>query len=576
MGKNKGKNVPEGDQGPQLKGFRSISSLVMLAVIISMLVIGILSEVITNIEFRNNYKETVQNDLLTMVEIGGALMDARELQIQADPSILSELIADIKLESCSTSYAYAVDKTGIMLYHPKPEKIGEPVENAAVKGLLSQMASGTIPEPGVIEYEYKGAMKYAAYYIQPISNNILIITVDEDDIYAPINATSIKSTIFIIIAFVIVAVIMTIVSKIMLKPMGILTEILQDSARLDLRHNEKSEIVKYRRDEIGSIARDIASLRQVIRTVVGEIDGSEVRLDEIINQLKDTTVKLNDNSADNSATSQELAAGMQEAADTTDTINDNVSVMVQNAEQINDLSQQGAAHAVEIKSKAEAIKEDVQHSIDNARTVFDDVKRQSDEAIEQSKAVEKINELTEQIRSIASQTNLLALNASIEAARAGEAGRGFAVVAEEIGNLANQSSDTVSGINDIVAEVNHSVTNMSECLTRALDYIDNNAMADYAKFDEIAEGYSADANSFEENMTSIHQAVAELSSSINDVSDSISGMNSTINESAKGVTDVANKTTDIVSLTADTEQIVDQTEQCSEDMKAIVSRFQMD
>ena len=576
MGKNKGKNVPEGDQGPQLKGFKSISSLVMLAVIISMLVIGILSEVITNIEFRNNYKETVQNDLLTMVEIGGALMDARELQIQADPSILSELIADIKLESCSTSYAYAVDKTGIMLYHPKPEKIGEPVENAAVKGLLSQMASGTIPEPGVIEYEYKGAMKYAAYYIQPISNNILIITVDEDDIYAPINATSIKSTIFIIIAFVIVAVIMTIVSKIMLKPMGILTEILQDSARLDLRHNEKSEIVKYRRDEIGSIARDIASLRQVIRTVVGEIDGSEVRLDEIINQLKDTTVKLNDNSADNSATSQELAAGMQEAADTTDTINDNVSVMVQNAEQINDLSQQGAAHAVEIKSKAEAIKEDVQHSIDNARTVFDDVKRQSDEAIEQSKAVEKINELTEQIRSIASQTNLLALNASIEAARAGEAGRGFAVVAEEIGNLANQSSDTVSGINDIVAEVNHSVTNMSECLTRALDYIDNNAMADYAKFDEIAEGYSADANSFEENMTSIHQAVAELSSSINDVSDSISGMNSTINESAKGVTDVANKTTDIVSLTADTEQIVDQTEQCSEDMKAIVSRFQMD
>ncbi len=576
MGKNKGKNVPEGDQGPQLKGFRSISSLVMLAVIISMLVIGILSEVINNIEFRNNYKETVQNDLLTMVEIGGALMDARELQIQADPSILAELIADIKLESCSTSYAYAVDKTGIMLYHPKPEKIGEPVENAAVKGLLSQMASGTIPEPGVIEYEYKGAMKYAAYYIQPISNNILIITVDEDDIFAPINATSIKSTIFIIIAFVIVAVIMTIVSKIMLKPMGILTEILQDSARLDLRHNEKSEIVKYRRDEIGSIARDIASLRQVIRTVVGEIDGSEVRLDEIINQLKDTTVKLNDNSADNSATSQELAAGMQEAADTTDTINDNVSVMVQNAEQINDLSQQGAAHAVEIKSKAEAIKEDVQHSIDNARTVFDDVKRQSDEAIEQSKAVEKINELTEQIRSIASQTNLLALNASIEAARAGEAGRGFAVVAEEIGNLANQSSDTVSGINDIVAEVNHSVTNMSECLTRALDYIDNNAMADYAKFDEIAEGYSADANSFEENMTSIHQAVAELSSSINDVSDSISGMNSTINESAKGVTDVANKTTDIVSLTADTEQIVDQTEQCSEDMKAIVSRFQMD
>ena len=571
------KNAAEANaQGAKLHGFKSIATLVVLAVIISMLCIGIVAEVVNVVEFRANYKETVTNDLLTMVEIGGALMDAKEVQINADPGSLGVLIGDIKLETCSTSYAYAVNKSGTMLYHPTPEKIGQPVENEAVKSLVAQISNGVIPEPGVIEYKFKGAMKYAAYYVQPLSNNILIITVDEDDIFAPINNTSIKSTIIILVAFVILAVIMGLLSRQLLKPIGILTEILQDSARLDLRHNEKSEKVKYRRDEIGSIARDIGSLRSVLRNVVGEIDGSEERLDEIINQLKDTTVKLNDNSSDNSATSQELAAGMQEAADTTDTINSNVAVMVQNADQINDLSEQGAAHAVDIRNKAEAIKDDVQHSINNARNIFDDVKKQSDDAIEQSKAVEKINELTEQIRSIASQTNLLALNASIEAARAGEAGRGFAVVAEEIGNLATQSSDTVSGINDIVAEVNQSVQNMSSCLTRALDYIDNNAMADYAKFDEIAEGYSADANDFEMNMTSIHQAVAELSSSINDVSESISGMNSTINESAKGVTDVANKTTDIVSLTADTEQIVDETERCSENMKAIVSRFQVD
>ncbi len=574
MAAKKGSSVAAGEQ--KLHGFKSLASLVVLGVIVSMLCIAIVAEIVNVVEFRSNYKETVQNDLLTMVKIGGDLMDAKELQIFADPSILEDLIGDIKLEHADSSYAYAVAPDGTMLYHPTPEKIGQPVENEAVKGVLAKINSGTIPEPEVVVYKYKGANKYAAYYVQQISKNTLIITVDEKDIYKPINDTTTKAIIIIVIAFIILAVIMTIAARIILRPIGVITEILEDSARLDLRHNDKAQKVIYRRDEIGIIGRDIGSLRKVLRTVVGEIGGSEENLAGIINQLKDTTVKLNDNSSDNSATSQELAAGMQEAADTTDLINANVATMVQNADQINELSEQGANHAVEIKNKAESIRRDVQSSINTAKNIFEDVKRQSDEAIEQSKAVDKINELTETIRSIAGQTNLLALNASIEAARAGEAGRGFAVVAEEIGHLATQSSDTVSGINDIVAEVNHSVNNMSDCLTRTLDFIDNNAMADYAKFDEMAEGYASDASSFEENMTSIHEAVAALSGSIGDVSDSISGINMTIGESAKGVTDVANKTTDIVSLTADTEQIVDQTEQCTKDMRAIVSRFQLE
>lgn len=574
MAAKKGSSVAAGEQ--KLHGFKSLASLVVLGVIVSMLCIAIVAEIVNVVEFRSNYKETVQNDLLTMVKIGGDLMDAKELQIFADPSILEDLIGDIKLEHADSSYAYAVAPDGTMLYHPTPEKIGQPVENEAVKGVLAKINSGTIPEPEVVVYKYKGANKYAAYYVQQISKNTLIITVDEKDIYKPINETTTKAIIIIIIAFIILAVIMTIAARIILRPIGVITEILEDSARLDLRHNDKAQKVIYRRDEIGIIGRDIGSLRKVLRTVVGEIGGSEENLAGIINQLKDTTVKLNDNSSDNSATSQELAAGMQEAADTTDLINANVATMVQNADQINELSEQGANHAVEIKNKAESIRRDVQSSINTAKNIFEDVKRQSDEAIEQSKAVDKINELTETIRSIAGQTNLLALNASIEAARAGEAGRGFAVVAEEIGHLATQSSDTVSGINDIVAEVNHSVNNMSDCLTRTLDFIDNNAMADYAKFDEMAEGYASDASSFEENMTSIHEAVAALSGSIGDVSDSISGINMTIGESAKGVTDVANKTTDIVSLTADTEQIVDQTEKCTKDMRAIVSRFQLE
>ena len=56
------------------------------------------------------------------------------------------------------------------------------------------------------------------------------------------------------------------------------------------------------------------------------------------------------------------------------------------------------------------------------------------------------------------KTNLLSLNASIEAARAGTAGAGFSVVAEEIGKLADNSSQTVDKIQEFTGKINESVT----------------------------------------------------------------------------------------------------------------------
>ena len=109
------KKQGEEKQEQKLTGMRSLASLVVVGVIAAMLVIAIVAEVVNVVEFRANYKETVQNDLLTMVRIGGNLMDAKAVQIKASPGILEELIGDIKLEHADSSYAYAVDGSGIML-----------------------------------------------------------------------------------------------------------------------------------------------------------------------------------------------------------------------------------------------------------------------------------------------------------------------------------------------------------------------------------------------------------------------------------------------------------------------------
>ena len=74
--------------------------------------------------------------------------------------------------------------------------------------------------------------------------------------------------------------------------------------------------------------------------------------------------------------------------------------------------------------------------------------------------------MTQVITDIANQTTLLSLNASIEAARAGEQGKGFAVVASEIQQLAEQSNNAATEIQDTLRKLwedsDSSVATMNE------------------------------------------------------------------------------------------------------------------
>ncbi|MDP4181539.1 MAG: methyl-accepting chemotaxis protein [Bacillota bacterium] len=74
----------------------------------------------------------------------------------------------------------------------------------------------------------------------------------------------------------------------------------------------------------------------------------------------------------------------------------------------------------------------------------------------------EITKVTSLIKVIANQINLLSLNASIEAARAGECGKGFAVVADEIRKLAEQTSNAVKHISEILKEVTDKINIVNE------------------------------------------------------------------------------------------------------------------
>jgi methyl-accepting chemotaxis protein len=248
-------------------------------------------------------------------------------------------------------------------------------------------------------------------------------------------------------------------------------------------------------------------------------------------------------------------------------------VIKANADEIALEAKNGADVAKEISDKADRIHRETVEARQKTEAIYEEINREGQDALEKSKAVEKVNTLASAIQDIANQTNLLALNASIEAARAGEAGRGFAVVATEIGSLATQSSDTVAGIMEIVSEVQSSVSAMSECLERTLNYIETDISRDYDNFLEVANDYQKDANGFSDSMGNIYEKISELQESTTSISQSVEEISRTVAEAANAVTTVAEKATDVANLSDGVVKVVAATEDNSSDLKDIKDSF---
>lgn len=543
-----------------------IMLLTVLAVVMSVLIVAFRAEAGT----KKVVGDVSADYILSMAEMGVEIVN--NLPQEADAGAYENALADISMEGIDSSYAYLVDTDGTMLYHPTAEKIGQPVENAVVLGVVAELAKGQVPVNETVTYDFKGVTKYAAYAITA-NRQIVVVTADEDEIMEPLNQIISKIMLLSLGILVAAIVLAYVVSQFICRPIQQITTIIGDTAQLDFRSNPNGAKLRSRRDETGEMANAVHVMRRNLRSMIGDIDTASNQITQNVDGLQEITTTVDHMCSDNSATSQQLAAGMEETAATTVTINENIEVIKNGADDINSMATEGARTSEAIMMRANDLRTKTVEASTRTMTMYNNVKTKAQEAIEGSKAVDKINELTGTIMEISSQTGLLALNASIEAARAGEAGRGFAVVATEIGSLADQTSKAIKDIGTIVDAVNAAVSNMAECLEETTGFLENTVLTEYKEFEQVSEQYQEDADTFKTSMNDVSDAMAGLANSIDAIAQALSGINSTVGESSIGVSDIAEKTSDMVEKTGTTHDMVEECYTYVEKLREIVSQF---
>lgn len=484
-------------------------------------------------------------------------------------SLLSDTLSQIRIFGSDSSYACLTDSKGIYIYHPDASKIGTPSDSPLIKEMVSRISVSEIPETTVTEEN----SQFVVCKVSDASRWILEIAVDKDVVLASIDemrGSSIKISIVLILAMTIAAFLFT---ASITRPLTIITRIINNTANLDISHDSSYHYLLKRKDEAGSMSRAVQRMRQAFSAMMKDVASASDSISQTSLELHEIANTVADNAQHSASTARQLSAGMEETASNTDAISSSIQDMGINTAAINEKASKGVDLSEEIMQHAESLRQSTLQASERTKDLYAEVKESSETAIAHSRAVSKINELADTIMEIADQTMLLSLNASIEAARAGEAGRGFSVVAGEIGKLAEQSSQTVQGINDIVEEVNLAVFQMEESMKSALNFLDAKVLPDYQSFIGVSDQYSTDADFIHQTMAEIDLSIDELDNAMKKMSDSISMINTTISETTSGAASVADNSSQNVELTADTYAIVENTMKYADALKEIVNKF---
>lgn len=495
--------------------------MVILAVIVSNVICMVFI-------LESSKKQITDSTKHTMVDVINTTSKIVENEIiNADTEDLdydeyAKSLSDVKLEGMDSSYVYVVKNDGTMLYHPTKEKVGQPVENAVIKGVVQQLQDGKKPGTTVVEYDFNGTTKYSAYTILN-NENILVLTADESEALAGITTVTGVAVGIIAIVVIIAIIISFIMGRRLMRPLVKVSTIIEDVANGNIEAD--FSVVKESNDEIGLIIEKMKELTQSLGSIVGKIRNSS-------DTMSSNSYELNDTSSQTLAANNEISKAVEDVAEGSTGMAASISKINENLLEMSNETKDINASVDEIKNQTVAVQDSSKIMNDKIKSMQDSSHKMDEGISAISKRIETVNTTVDKvsnivsvIEEISSETNLLSLNASIEAARAGDAGKGFAVVAQEIRVLSDNTNTELENIKQIISSL---VEECRYCVQASGTIVEDNAkqkeeikavLDEFGSLDEQIQKTAEKADEIEELVTAMIELNDDITKSSNSLTD---------------------------------------------------------
>ena len=527
----------------------------------------------------SNISELTSNYMLDVAMVAGEGID-NQIRMSSYDSVmsggnLSRIVGNVEIKGVKDSYTYIVDGDGTMLYHPTADKIGKPVENSVVKGVISKLKSENRPQPEVVQYNFNGETKYAGIYVGKSKDFILVVNANKKQALSgttSIATSTVKGSIFAMVLCLIAAIFVT---RKIVAPIISATDTVEKLGNLDFSGDVSSDKkMLNRKDEVGVMLGSITELKNIIVKVMAEIRAYSESLGEAAEALKNSANESSTAAGQVETAITGIADGASSQAQETQSATENVIVMGKMIEQASTEVEQLGDNAADMHKASE-----------NAMSILAELEKINQKTMEAihiigeqtqktNESAAKIKVATDMISEIAEETTLLSLNASIEAARAGEQGRGFAVVANQIQKLAEQSADATTQITEVISELvndaQESVQTMDE-VKEVMNQQSENVSQTEKAFKNVEKGIAESIESVEK-ITDKTRKLDEARAGVVDVVQSLSAI---AEENAASAEETSASASEVGSIMEDVSQNANMLDEIAVKLNENVKRFKI-